>query len=159
MGQEITVMQSFNTLFFECLWQFKLFSNKSFSTCTTAQQLKLNFKGRQNASMNTMGKSGRSRRSTKSKPKTTVTFVSWVNERLGTFEFIENESTTKTLLRVAKSWMHPDARQFFYYAERLCRGSKRITTRLVYSNYLLQEVRLANSRKYSNLVPSFDAVT
>ena len=88
-----------------------------------------------------MGKSGR--RSTKSNSKTTVTFASWVNGRLGTFEFRENESTSNTLLRVARLWMQPESKQFFNYAERLCRGSKRITTRLEYSNFLLQEVLTA----------------
>ncbi|KAL3767262.1 hypothetical protein ACHAWO_003946 [Cyclotella atomus] len=84
-----------------------------------------------------MGKSGRTK---KTNPKEILSFDIWINQRLSSLEIIENETTTDTLLRVARLWMQPESKQFFAFAQRLCFGSKRMTYRLAFSNSLLVEV-------------------
>lgn len=87
-----------------------------------------------------MGKSSRSR---KSKAKETITFDSWVNERLSALELTGDESSSEKLLKVARFWMLPESKQFFHFAAKLCWGSNRMQHRLGYSNSLLRNVLTA----------------
>eukprot|EP00956_Cyclotella_meneghiniana_P001856 scaffold2028_cov74-Cyclotella_meneghiniana.AAC.16 len=88
-----------------------------------------------------MGKSSRSRRSTKREVQV-LDFSNWINENLASFDHrdYENESSVQLLLRVARHWMKPECKNFFYFADKLCRGSKRSTFRMTYSNVLLENV-------------------
>ena len=88
-----------------------------------------------------MGKSSRSRRSTKREVQV-LDFSNWINENLASFDHrdYENDSSVDLLLRVARHWMKPECKNFFYFADKLCRGSKRSTFRMTYSNVLLENV-------------------
>ena len=87
-----------------------------------------------------MGKSSRSKRNTKREVQV-LDFNTWVNENLASFDYRdENDGSLDLLLQVARHWMKPECKQFFYFADQLCRGSKRSTFRMTYSNVLLDNV-------------------
>lgn len=85
-----------------------------------------------------MGKASRMKR----RPKE-IGFGDWVNSVLAPFEFDAEESTTDTLLRVARHILKPGSRLFFFYAKHLCSGFNRRDNRIAYSNILLQNVQAA----------------